>query len=107
MKEQQELQLLEKIAAASNQTTSVEAVLEFAVIQVCQFANWDVGHSYLTIEGADTRACGRRGRGTPPTLPVSKNSGASPKRMEFWSWDRTAGAARSLPKAAVDQRYHG
>ena len=42
-----QLQLLARIAAASNQTTSVIEVLQFAVTQICEFTSWEVGHSYL------------------------------------------------------------
>jgi signal transduction histidine kinase len=47
-----QLQLLARIAAAANQTTSVTEVLEFAVIQVCEFTSWEVGHSYLVSGSA-------------------------------------------------------
>ncbi len=44
---QQQLQLLEAIANAANQATSVEEVLQFAARAVCQFTGWQVGHAYL------------------------------------------------------------
>ena len=48
---QRHVQLLAKIAAASNQTSSVKDALHFAVVQICDFNDWQVGHSYLA-EGA-------------------------------------------------------
>jgi signal transduction histidine kinase len=59
---QQQLELLEKIATAANQTISVEDVLQFSVVQICQFTSWEVGHSYLieeTVEGPLLRSMGR------------------------------------------------
>jgi len=45
---QQELQLLEAIATAANQMTSVNQALQFAVTNICQFTGWLLGHAYLT-----------------------------------------------------------
>ncbi|WP_432258084.1 EAL domain-containing protein [Cupriavidus sp. TMH.W2] len=44
---QQHLQLLEAIAAAANQATSVSDALQFATRTICHFAGWPVGHAYL------------------------------------------------------------
>ena len=44
---QQELQLLEAIATAANQMTSVSQALQFAVTHICQFTGWLLGHAYL------------------------------------------------------------
>jgi signal transduction histidine kinase/NO-binding membrane sensor protein with MHYT domain/DNA-binding response OmpR family regulator/HPt (histidine-containing phosphotransfer) domain-containing protein len=46
--QQQQLNLLAQIATASNQTTSVNDILEYAVNQICEFTGWEVGHSFLT-----------------------------------------------------------
>jgi diguanylate cyclase (GGDEF)-like protein len=47
-KNQQQLELLERIATAANETLSLRDVLQFALTQVCQFIGWPVGHVYLT-----------------------------------------------------------
>jgi len=53
---QQQLQVLEKIAAAANQTASVEDALEFAIATICQYTGWMVGHAYVCEqEGPGTR----------------------------------------------------
>lgn len=44
---QQELQLLSRIAANSNQTISATEALQFAVVQICEYTSWEVGFSYL------------------------------------------------------------
>ncbi|MBV9784230.1 MAG: EAL domain-containing protein [Acidisphaera sp.] len=44
---QQELQLLEQIATAANQTISIRDVFQYALTQVCEFMGWPVGHVYL------------------------------------------------------------
>lgn len=48
---QRQLELLERIAAASNQMNSVRAMLQFAIEQFCQFADWSFGHAFVTIDG--------------------------------------------------------
>ncbi len=53
---QRQVQLLAKIAAASNQTSSVKDALHFVVVQICEFNNWQVGHSYLA-EGSGEALC--------------------------------------------------
>lgn len=45
---QQELQLLEAIAAAANQMSSVDEAMLFAVTQICSFTGWSLGRAYLT-----------------------------------------------------------
>jgi signal transduction histidine kinase/DNA-binding response OmpR family regulator len=53
---QQQLQVLEKIAAAANQTASVADALQFAIATICQYTGWMVGHAYLREqEGPGTR----------------------------------------------------
>ena len=53
---QQQLQVLEKITAAANQTASVADALQFAIATICQYTGWMVGHAYLCEqEGLGTR----------------------------------------------------
>jgi predicted signal transduction protein with EAL and GGDEF domain len=53
---QQELQLLEAIAGAANQMSSVQEALQFAVTHICQFTGWPLGHAYVTeTDGASRR----------------------------------------------------
>ena len=53
---QQQLEVLEKIAAAANQTASVADALQFAIATICQYTGWMVGHAYLCEqEGPGTR----------------------------------------------------
>lgn len=52
---QQELQLLAKIAANSNQTISAAEALQFAVVQICEYTSWEVGFSYLVDGTADAQ----------------------------------------------------
>ncbi len=53
---QRQVELMEKIATASNQTSSVMDTLKFAVEQICEFTTWSIGHSYIVIgKGADRR----------------------------------------------------
>ena len=44
---QQEIQLLAKIADASNNAKSLVEVLQFTATQICEFTGWEVGHTYL------------------------------------------------------------
>jgi signal transduction histidine kinase/NO-binding membrane sensor protein with MHYT domain/DNA-binding response OmpR family regulator/HPt (histidine-containing phosphotransfer) domain-containing protein len=54
LEQKKRLRLLAKIATASNQTTSVADVLQFAVKKICEFAGWEVGNCYLTVgSGSD------------------------------------------------------
>jgi signal transduction histidine kinase/NO-binding membrane sensor protein with MHYT domain/DNA-binding response OmpR family regulator/HPt (histidine-containing phosphotransfer) domain-containing protein len=46
--QQQQIHLLAAIATASNQTTSIDDILLFAVTQICEFTGWEVGHAFLT-----------------------------------------------------------
>ncbi|MEX0803382.1 MAG: ATP-binding protein [Candidatus Binatia bacterium] len=41
------LRLLQEIAAAANEATSLEAPFQFAVDQLCAHQNWSVGHAYF------------------------------------------------------------
>jgi diguanylate cyclase (GGDEF)-like protein len=52
---QQQLQLLEAIAGAANQMSSVQEALQFAVTQICQFTGWPVGHAYVAETDGETR----------------------------------------------------
>ena len=48
---QQELQLLERVAAISNQSRDARDVLQFAVEEVSRFHHWETGH-VLTLPGS-------------------------------------------------------
>ena len=48
---QRQLELLERIAAAANQMNSVRDVLQFAIEQFCQFADWTLGHAFVNRDG--------------------------------------------------------
>ncbi len=50
---QQELQFLERIAAAANQSRSADGILLYAVEEICRFHNWDTGHCFLADRGPD------------------------------------------------------
>jgi signal transduction histidine kinase/DNA-binding response OmpR family regulator len=41
------LELLQAITAAANEATSLEAVLQLALDQICAYTGWPVGHVYL------------------------------------------------------------
>lgn len=45
--QQRQAQLLEQIATAANENSSVEAALHFALSQVCAFTGWPAGHACL------------------------------------------------------------
>jgi hypothetical protein len=45
---QQQLQVLEKIAVAANESASVRDALRFALSTVCQYTGWSVGHALST-----------------------------------------------------------
>jgi signal transduction histidine kinase len=51
---QDELELLEMVAAASNEATAIEPALGAAIVHVCAHTRWPVGHAYLAA--ADTGA---------------------------------------------------
>src|ERR1700722_13066595 len=52
----QELQLLEAIAGAANQMSSVQEALQFALTHICEFTGWPLGHAYVTeTDGAARR----------------------------------------------------
>ncbi|MDE1969413.1 MAG: GAF domain-containing sensor histidine kinase [Alphaproteobacteria bacterium] len=42
----QQLELLEKIATAANQGATAEGALRLAMIEICRFSGWQVGHVY-------------------------------------------------------------
>ena len=43
------LELLQAITAAANEATSLEAVLQLAMDQICAYTGWPVGHVYLAV----------------------------------------------------------
>ncbi len=48
---QKQLELLDDITAAANQTHSVQAVLQFAVDRFCAFGDWSLGHAFVAEDG--------------------------------------------------------
>ncbi|AXK38166.1 putative bifunctional diguanylate cyclase/phosphodiesterase [Crenobacter cavernae] len=54
---QQDIQLLEAIAAVTNAAGSVEETMYLAVQLVCQYTQWPVGHVYYTVPPATDSAC--------------------------------------------------
>jgi len=62
----QQLELLEKIATAANQSATAEDALRLALVEVCAFTGWEVGH----------------------VLGVERNAGtASPRSLGIWQPD--------------------
>ena len=49
---QDELELLEMVAAASNEATAIEPALGAAIVHVCAHMRWPVGHAYLFDESS-------------------------------------------------------
>jgi signal transduction histidine kinase len=49
---QDELELLEMVAAASNEATAIEPALGAAIVHVCAHMRWPVGHAYLADEAS-------------------------------------------------------
>jgi len=47
---QRELQLLEAIAAAANEASTVEEAMQAAVVSICGYTGWPVGHAYLLAD---------------------------------------------------------
>ena len=47
---QDELELLEMVAASSNEATAIEPALGAAIVYVCAHMRWPVGHAYLADE---------------------------------------------------------
>ena len=58
---QRELALLESIAVAANESSSVEAAMQRALASVCHYAEWPLGH--LLLVGADNPAAALRSTG--------------------------------------------
>src|ERR1700737_806758 len=53
---QQQLALLETIAAASNQSTSIEDTFDLAIKEICKFTEWPLGQVYIVHRrGEDLR----------------------------------------------------
>jgi signal transduction histidine kinase len=51
---QDELELLEMVAAASNEATAIEPALGAAIVHVCAHMRWPVGHAYIADEASGT-----------------------------------------------------
>ena len=69
---QDELELLEMVAAASNEATAIEPALGAAIVHVCAHMRWPVGHAYL-VDPA-TGACARAASGTSRTRSATRPS---------------------------------
>jgi len=54
---QQELILLEAVAAASNESLDLHSALGLALERVCRHLDWPVGHAYVLEEDAGRLAC--------------------------------------------------
>jgi signal transduction histidine kinase len=50
---QDELELLEMVAAASNEATAIEPALGATIVHVCAHMRWPVGHAYLVDPATD------------------------------------------------------
>jgi signal transduction histidine kinase len=50
---QDELELLEMVAAASNEASAIEPALGAAIVHVCAHMRWPVGHAYLVDPATD------------------------------------------------------
>jgi signal transduction histidine kinase len=55
---QDELELLEMVAAASNEASAIEPALGAAIVHVCAHMRWPVGHAYLTDDAGALRSTG-------------------------------------------------
>jgi signal transduction histidine kinase len=51
---QDELELLEMVAAASNEASAIEPALGAAIVHVCAHMRWPVGHAYLVDPATET-----------------------------------------------------
>ncbi len=51
---QDELELLEMVAAASNEATAIQPALGAAIVHVCAHMRWPVGHAYLVDPATGT-----------------------------------------------------
>lgn len=49
----EQLQLLEAIAVAANQSATVHDALQFAMTKICQSAGWPLGHAYMVAMGEE------------------------------------------------------
>jgi diguanylate cyclase (GGDEF)-like protein len=69
---QRQLELLEKIAAAANESTSVHDAIRFTIATVCQYTGWSVGNAFLIEDTPE----GRR------LVPTGLWHAANPQRVE-------------------------
>lgn len=49
------LKLLEGVAVAANEASSLETALQVAIEQICRLIGWPVGHAYLAQKGASRK----------------------------------------------------
>ena len=52
---QRQLELLEAVAVAANQASSIKDAFQFAVTRVCAFTEWALGHAYLIPYGKEVQ----------------------------------------------------
>jgi diguanylate cyclase (GGDEF)-like protein len=50
---QQQSALLQTIAAASNQSTSIEGTFNLAIKEICKFTEWPLGQAYIVHRGSE------------------------------------------------------
>jgi signal transduction histidine kinase len=81
---QQHLLLQANIAAAANETTPAEEVLQYAIIQICEFMGWEVGHSYLTSGSGETLRLRSSSWHVADSTQIAKFQGAT-EEMEFYT----------------------
>lgn len=48
-----EVQVLQDVAVASNEASSVDQAIQFALDRICAFTNWPVGHVYFPVPGSE------------------------------------------------------
>jgi NO-binding membrane sensor protein with MHYT domain/signal transduction histidine kinase len=48
------VELLQSVAVAANEATSIEAVMQFALDRICAHTGWPAGHAYFHAPGAST-----------------------------------------------------
>ena len=87
---QGEMELLERIAGAANQASSVREALTFAVDQICAYAGWPVGLAYVAGEGPSKTEM--------VPLPIRHVSGPEPlERFCLTAYDMTYPSSVDLP----------
>lgn len=68
---QQQLALLETIATAANQSSSIDDTMSFALDAICQHTGWGFGNVYLPPPQPSPTILYRLAFGMPPTRRIS------------------------------------